>query len=156
MDASRRKNGTVQLVFATEEASVLLELPRQLRDMLIREDQSELATRRLLPRVSTDARVAAEYKALVGDELRQSKLERIDLFETTIRNAEVGKKSVKFNLTPEQYEIWIGFLNDMRLMIGSQLNITEEWDPDYDTLDPDEWLYLVLTSIQCQLIDLGF
>lgn len=156
MKARRKKNGSVELAFATQEAALLLELPRQLRDTLIRHNEADPATARLLPRVSTNPVVAAEYKALVGDELRRSKLERVDQFETTIQNAEVGRSKVVFKLSPEEYEIWIGFLNDMRLMVGSQLNITEDWDPDYETLDPDEWLYLVLTSIQCQLIDLGF
>jgi len=156
MKAKRKKNGTVELSFATEEAAILLELSRQLRDTLIRQNEADPATARLLPRVSTNPKVAAEYKALVGDELRRSKLERVDEFEATIRNAEVGRSKVLFKLSPEEYEIWIGFLNDMRLMIGSQLDISEDWDPDFDTLDPDEWLYLVLTSMQCELIDLGF
>lgn len=156
MNAKRKKNGTVELAFAAEEAAMLLELPRQLRDTLVAQKKNDPATARLLPKASTNPHVAAEYNALVGDELRQSKLERVDLFESTIAKAEVGRKRIVFKLSPEEYEIWIGFINDMRLMVGTQLDITEDWDPDYETVDPEEWLYLMLTSLQCQLIELGF
>jgi len=88
----------------------------------------------------------------VGDALRQSKLERIDLFEGTLQTAEISRKGVRIVLNAEAYEVWLGFFNDMRLLLGTRLDVQEGWEPDEDS-SSEEWLYYQITYLQCILLE---
>lgn len=153
MQARVRRNGDILLGFAPEEAALLLDLPNQLRTLLAKEDYSDPALCRLLPSGSTDSRTAKEFKALIGDHILQTKLTRIDEFENSLNKAVVGKSGVSFKLDGEAYETWLGFLNDMRLLIGTTIEITDDdWEPDPERID--HLTYIHLTYIQGQLLEL--
>src|SRR5207237_496469 len=64
-----------------------------------------------------DAEASAEYARLMHDDLLQGHLDAIDVMATT---AEASK------LDDEQVAAWLAALNDIRLVLGTRLDVTEE------------------------------
>ena len=45
---------------------------------------------------------------------------------------------VQMELAEEDLALWLGFFHDMRLLIGTKLDITDEsWEKEIDPRDPD-------------------
>jgi len=137
------------------EAMVLRELPERLRGLLQDPDFTERAVRRILPPGHRNLEDEAEFRALVGADLQASKLARVDAFERSLLDAEQIKNEVSVVLDPETFEMWLGFINDIRLLLGTELDIDEEWDlSEEDEMSPEEELYAFLSWLQGALIQL--
>src|SRR5438132_503688 len=108
----RTKRGDFELTLPDVERRALRALPGQLRKLVEARDAS---TRRLFPPAHTDdPKRQAEYEELVGDDLREQRLRALALIEETIDSRLV---------TEEQLLGWLGALNDIRLVFGTQLGI---------------------------------
>lgn len=73
----------------------------------------------------------AEYQSLVRDDLLERRLVALDTVEETL-DADI--------ITEDHLMAWMGVVNDLRLVIGTRLDVSEDmdWvDPD----DPDAPLY---------------
>ena len=109
---------------------MLRELPRQLRELIEHEDPtSDPAMARLYPPAYLDDPIRnLEYERLAGDDLTSDRLEAIERMEGTL-DAE--------RLTEDQVLAWLGVLNDLRLVLGTRLEITEETtEDDFPSDDP--------------------
>jgi len=96
----------------------------QLRELLLVDDGSELT--RLYPTAyPDDADRQADYHAVVHDQLLMARLEAIDVVESTIDAEE---------LTVDQADAWLTTVNQIRLVLGTKLDVTE----DDHTIDPDD------------------
>lgn len=119
----RRRDGTYRVRLPQEERDVLAALPGQLREALA---AGEPTLYRLFPPAFADDDAAnAEYARLVGSTLLEGKLRALAELERTAR-AE--------SLTEEEVRTWLGALESLRLVLGTQLDVTEE---SYGPLDPD-------------------
>ena len=49
-------------------------------------------------------------------------------------------------LTSDEAQAWLGALNDLRLALGTRLDVTEDWHAQAAALDPDDPA-LVLFSV---------
>jgi Domain of unknown function (DUF2017) len=97
-----------------EEREVLRALPPQLREILDTDDPS---LRRLHPPAyQDDPERDAEYRRLVGDDLLRQRLQALEVMEATIDAA---------TLDQEQMTAWLGAINDLRLVFGTRLDVTE-------------------------------
>ena len=87
-----------------------------------------------------------EYTQLMREDLRNGRLAAINVLEETIDGNE---------LTEEQLLSWMGALNDIRLVIGTRLDVTEDMDEldDDDPRAPMFGLYQYLTWLQSDVID---
>jgi Domain of unknown function (DUF2017) len=86
--------------------------------------------KRLLPDASDDPEQAAEFRRLTDGDLRRLKNEAL---ESMI--GDLGAERVE--LTEESAATWVQALNDVRLALGTRLDVTEEGE-ERDALRPDD------------------
>jgi hypothetical protein len=127
----RTKRGEFDLRLPRAEREILRALPDQLRELLRSTDPT--VGRLFPPAYQDDPERNAEYARLVGDDLLADKLKSLEIMEATIDARRISE---------EQVLAWLGALNDLRLTIGTRLDVTEDLDPEAipDT-DPQARLY---------------
>lgn len=114
----RSRGGGFDLRISEPEREVLMTLPGTLRALLLSGDGDDPALRRLYPSAFTDDEEAsAEFDSIVHDDLLHQRLEAIDTMERTL-GAE--------HLTEDELLAWLAALNDLRLVLGVRLAVTEE------------------------------
>lgn len=128
----RERDGTFALRLSEEEQVVLKSLVAQLRTLLRLEGSGQLdeasGVRRLFPvAYPDDPDRQEEYRALVHDELLAARLAAIDEVEETITLP---------NVDEAQLATIMRTLNDLRLVLGTRLDVSE--DDATDLIDPDD------------------
>jgi Domain of unknown function (DUF2017) len=115
----RTRRGDFELRLQASERDVLRALPDQLRALIENEDPtSDPAMARLYPPAYEDDPIRnLEFERIVGDDLTSQRLASIAAMERSI-DAD--------RLTEDQVLSWLGVLNDLRLVLGTRLEITEE------------------------------
>ena len=122
----RRRDGTYRVSLPAEERDVLAGLPEQLRDALA---AGEPTLYRLFPPAFEDDDTAnTEYAGLVGGGLLQGKL---------LALAELERTAHAESLSEDELRTWLGGLESLRLVLGTQLDVTEESYGPFDPNDPD-------------------
>jgi hypothetical protein len=128
----RRTRKGIEVSLPDEERELLTELAAQLRELILADEDPNL--RRLYPTAhAQDARLDDEYQSLVHGTLVEGRLGALDTLDATI-DAKV--------LTDEQLGCWMGAVNDLRLVLGTRLDVSEE-DHDVDPDAPDAAARLV-------------
>ena len=154
----RRKKNHYQLVFLASQFEMLQALPIELRDVLEDMDGESPAIQRLFPAASSDDQVNREFQELAAQDIRERKLENLVIFEGTLEKArhENVVKLVFVKITAEEFEFWVGFLNDMRLLLGTDIGISDDyWDAQAayeETGDERIVLYGYLSYLQGKLL----
>lgn len=91
-------------------------------------------TRRLFPDAFEDPEESAKFRELVGDELRAGKLAAVNELDEQL----AGEGSAAIALEPDSVQDLLAVLTDMRLAIGSRLDVTEEMmQTEPDPSDPE-------------------
>ncbi|HEX3541109.1 MAG TPA: DUF2017 family protein [Acidimicrobiales bacterium] len=135
----RVRAGVYQVNLSAEERRLLRDLPRQLRDLLAQTDDPAL--RRLFPPAYVDdPEGEAEYRRLMGDDLLQGRQAALETMAASIDQPELDE---------EQVTAWLSSLNDLRLVLGTQLDIQEDDDPQNT---PAHQLYYYLTMLEDSVI----
>jgi hypothetical protein len=142
----RTRRGDFQLKLPQVERDVLRSLPTQLRQLLGTDDP---ALERLFPPAYRDDPLAqADYEEMVHGELISKKLTSIDVMEQTIDTE---------RLTEEQLLAWLGAINDLRLVLGTRLEVTqemyEEEMPDDDARAPTYAVFAYLGWLEGQVVE---
>lgn len=142
----RTRRGHYRLKLPPHEREILRSLPGQLRELLGTDDP---AVRRLFPPAyEDDADRQAEYEGLVSPELTRDRLDALAVVERTIDASK---------LTEEEVTAWLGALNDLRLVLGTRLNVTEdmyeEGLPDDDPSSPAFALFAYLGWLEEQIVE---
>ena len=121
----RTRRGDFELKLPAEERAVLEALAPQLR-ALLDGDLADPSLRRLFPTAyAEDPERDREYHALVRDELADRRRTAVDTLLATLDDP---------RLTEEQLTAWMGAINDLRLVLGTRLDVSEETD----LVDPDD------------------
>lgn len=150
----RAKGGGFELRLPDEERKLLGELLPQLRELLTAGAAStpgsavpDGSLRRLFPPAyANDAELDAEYQSMVHDELLERRLAALDRVEETLSAAKVDE---------EHLLGWMGAINDIRLVLGTRLDVSEEMEP-IDVDDPEAPAFAVydyLTWLLGEIID---
>jgi Domain of unknown function (DUF2017) len=107
---------------------LLVELCRQSRLLLEHEDpSSDPALDRLFPPAYPDDPLAdLEFEKTLGDAPKRARLAAI---ETVERTADAD------HLTEDELLAWIAVVNDLRLILGTRLEVTEDPDDEGPALD---------------------
>ena len=139
-------DGAYTLALDEEERAVLRRLSGELRALVEADDP---AVARLFPAAfRDDAEAAAEFDRLVRDSLVGG---RVAALATLDRTADAER------LEHDELEAWCGALNDMRLVLGEKIGITEDVyarsiDPR-DPRAPDLALYGWLSWFQGEIVE---
>jgi hypothetical protein len=138
----RMEDGRFEVRLSGQERSLLRSLPAALDDLLVAEP-ADPSLRRLFPPAYEDAELEAEYQGLVGEELLGGhRASLLALAETVDRE----------HVSEEEIHVWLAALNDLRLVLGTRLGVTEEtYEDGIDETDPqadDLALYAYLTWLQ--------
>lgn len=103
---------------------------------------------------------AAEFRRYTENDLRAGKRENaLAVIHSLNELSAAGEGGAVLKLTPDQSRRWLGALNDLRLAIGSRLEVTDEDDtddlyrlPDEDPRKPMVMAYLWLGGLQETLV----
>ncbi len=140
-----RRRGEIRLRLPEHERDVLRQLPGQLRDLLGTDDDD---LRRLFPPAYGDDEEAnAEYRRLTRGQLLEGRMRALRVLEETVDSE---------RLDEAQLEAWVGALNDLRLVLGTRLDVDEsiyasEISPN-DPRAPELALYAYLSWLQEQAV----
>jgi hypothetical protein len=148
---------TLVVSLAPQEVELLEQLPTQLRQVFDA-PASDPAAARLFPRAyldPTEEEAEAEFEALVQPELLRDRLDALELVTGSFGRAVVVGEWREIALTPDDVAAWLGVLNDVRLVLGTRLGITEDERRITDD-DPNLAAYAIydwLTYLQGELIE---
>ena len=143
----RGAGGEVILRLPSEERFLLRRLASELRSQLeAAPDDPEL--RRLSPPAYEDEEDQAAYRDLTAHELLGGRLQALDVLAETVDSN---------RLSGERADAWLRALNDLRLVLGTRLEVgeqtlLEDLHPD-DPRAPDLVVYAYLSWLQEQLVE---
>ena len=107
------------------------------------------ALARLFPNgYSDDEHASADFRRFTEQDLRAQKLAAL----TSVRDS-LNDWTGKSSITAQQAQDWLKAINDLRLVLGTRLEINEVSDRDHETDEPGMQLYNYLTYLQGTLID---
>jgi hypothetical protein len=142
----RDSRGGVRLDFDEQELLLLRELLAELQTLL--EDPDDPAVRRLFPPAHDDLESEEQYRSLVRGQLVGGRADAL----ATVRRT-IGRDT----LSPKEADAWLRAFNDLRLVLGTRLDVTE--DVDFEGLDPREprgrdlAVYAYLSWLQEELVE---
>jgi hypothetical protein len=97
---------------------------------------------------SDDEHASADFRRFTEQDLRAQKLAALDTVQSTL-----GGWTGKSSISAEQAQDWLKALNDLRLVLGTRLEIADEVETDFEADEPGIQLYNYLTYLQGTLID---
>lgn len=145
----RRTRRGFDLRLPMAERDVLRSLPAQLGALLDEGDRQDPAMRRLFPPAHLDdADAAAEFDGFVRDDLTEQRRNALAEMERTV---DAGR------LSEEELLAWLAVVNDLRLILGVRLAVSEETDPaDYaadDEAAGSYALYAYLSYLEEEMVE---
>lgn len=142
----RDPSGGVRLRLGAGERELLLGLLSELELLLV--DTEDPAVRRLFPPAHEDRESEEQFRTLVRDGLVSGRLAALRAMQATLGSDVLGA---------EDAEAWLRALNDLRLVLGTRLDVSEEID--YEQVDVSEpegrdlAVYGYLSWLQEELVD---
>jgi Domain of unknown function (DUF2017) len=137
----RTPEGDVLLRLSPEERALLVALAGELRAQL---DGStdDPSFRRLFPPAYEDAKDEQAFRELAADELLNGRREALDVLAATARAD---------RLSAQEADAWLRALNDLRLVLGTRLDVQEGTLLDQPQT-PELAIYGYLSWLQEQLV----
>lgn len=125
----RTRRGDFELRIPSGERDVLRELPEQLRELIRDGDAEDPALKRLYPSAFLDDEAAAaEFDGFVRDDLTAQRMQALDTMARTLDQP---------RLTEDELSSWLAAINDLRLVLGVRLAVTEDSEPADFAADPE-------------------
>jgi hypothetical protein len=144
---ARTREGDFRLSLAAGERELLRTLPGELLEKLAG-DREDPDLSRLFPPAYEDDAAETEYRQLMHEELLDGRRDALRVLQATIDRE---------RLSEEELQAWLGALNDLRLVLGSRLGVTEEiYERELDPSDPqarDLAVYVYLTWLQEHVVE---
>jgi hypothetical protein len=146
-----RRRGHARIRLEAVESALLTTLLDDLEGALQTLPGEDPVRQRLFPAAYPgDDEATEEFRLLTEDSLRDGKAQRLGDCR-----AELPSGEGEIDLDEEAAQRWLTVLNDLRLVIGTSLDVSEDDDPAIDPADPDAQLraiYQWLTALQDSLI----
>lgn len=145
----RVRGGGYQLKLGDDERALLRSLPGQLL-ALLSEGPDDPSLRRLFPPAygGDHAELEAEYQHYMRDDLLARHREALEVLASTA-DADT--------LTDEQLSAWLAALNQLRLVLGTRLDVSEDSAGDIPSPDDPTYplvsLYHYLSFLQDSVVD---
>jgi Domain of unknown function (DUF2017) len=141
----RGRGGTIRVDLDPEERALLRQVAAELT-ALLDEPPGDPSLRRLRPPAHEDATLERDYQMLTRPQLDAA---RKSALATLARTADQDR------LSGDEADAWLRVLNDARLVLGTRLDIAEDFDwstVEDDPRAPELAVYAYLSWIQEQLI----
>jgi len=123
----RTRRGTYELRIPANERAVLRRLIEEMRELLPTADPS--VGRLFPPAYEDDAEANEEYSRLMRDDQMAERAAALDAFERTVDERRISEDDLL---------AWMGSINDLRLVLGTRLQVTEEmYDRPIDDRTPN-------------------
>ena len=140
---------------SADERALLLNLLGELESLLDEPHGSDMVEQRLFPDAYDDESDAAAFHELVGNELRDWKVRSVRAVKERVQ----GRGPLETSIPEDEIEQWLTALTDLRLAIGTRLDVTEEMmETEIDPEDPEgaalsvlHWLGWLQESILGQI-----
>ena len=143
----RGEGGGVELRLSREERSLLAGVVAELR-ALLEGAPGDPSLRRLFPPAYDEAEDESAYRDLMGGELLEGRLAALELVAQTLDQE---------RLDAEEADAWLRALNDLRLVLGTRLDVREDTFAEQlrqdDPRAPALAIYAYLSWMQEQLIE---
>jgi hypothetical protein len=141
----RARDGTFQLRISDDERDLIASLAGQLRDLLL-SDETDGLERLFPPGYANDPDRDQEYQQLTHDELLTKRLASVDIVEQTVTESVLDE---------DQINAWMGAVNDLRLVLGTRLDVTEDMDDIAldDPRAPAFAVYHYLTYLLAEIVN---
>ena len=97
---------------------------------------------------SDDEHASADFRRFTEQDLRAQKVAAL----TSVRDS-LSDWTGKSSISAQQAQDWLKAINDLRLVLGTRLEINEVSDRDHESDEPGMQLYNYLTYLQGTLID---
>lgn len=142
----RTPDGGVRLRLSRDERRLLVTLATELRTLLD-DEPGDPSLQRLFPPAYDDDADERAYRDLMGSELLNGRREALEVLARTAKQK---------RLSADEADAWLRALNDLRLALGTRLDVQE--DTLLDELRPDDprahglAVYGYLSWIQEQLV----
>jgi hypothetical protein len=147
---TRTRAGDYKLRLDPAERALLSNLPDQLEALLSSPspELEDAAVRLFPPAYVGDQERDAEYQRLMRSELVRRRIEAVAMVRETLDAP---------RLTAEQLDAWLRVLNDVRLVLGTVLDVSEDEDPtdiDPEAEDaPQRVAYVMLSALVSDAVD---
>jgi Domain of unknown function (DUF2017) len=137
----------------SQESDLLRDLVRQMRVLLKESASEDPVHKRLFPSAYESDEDSESFREMTSGDLTSLKLEALDVVDEAVGRRDKGVTT----LSQEEGEAWVRALTDMRLVIGTRLDVTEETmsvepEPDDPTAAPMQILHW-LGWLQESIID---
>jgi uncharacterized protein DUF2017 len=140
--------GDFRLRLSVGERELLRELPAELLGLLTAEPDDPVLERLFPPAYEDDEAEEIEYQRLMHGELVDGRREALRVLETT---------ADRERLAANELHAWLGALNDLRLVLGTRLGVSEEvYERDLDPRDPQAYdlaVYAYLSWLQEHVVE---
>ncbi len=147
---TRRRDGRFDLRLSEDVRELLRSLAAQMTDLLDSEPDDP-SLRRLFPTAYPDDPFRdAEYQVMSGDRLRDGRRTSYEVLAATADQQDVSEDDLNALMRA---------VNDVRLVVGTRLDVSEEDEMlglDADPDDPEtqlRWLYEVLSFLEVEIVD---
>lgn len=144
------RRGTTRLRLNEAERGVLSGLIEDLAAALDQLAGDDPVRVRLFPDgYRDDDGAAAEFRTMTESALLTQRRERLDECRAEMRSDR------EISLDADGLERWLMMLNDLRLALGTRLDIREDDEPSFDPADPQthsRQVYYWLTALQDRLV----
>jgi len=151
----RRRGDEILARLEPAEVRIVALLLDQLEQLLTAESEDvagdPVITRLLPPGHRSDPELAADYRELTESALRAGKADDL----ATVR-ASLPLDGGTVRLDPEQATAWLRTSNDLRLALGTRLDVQEDTEPPEDLASEEGQqlaVYYWLTGLQGSLVD---
>jgi uncharacterized protein DUF2017 len=142
----RTRRGRFQIRLPAEERGLLRRLAAELRELLGTDDPA--LARLYPPGHASDPETDEQYRELVRGDLTAQRLAGLQVLERTVDASDLDE---------EEVGSWLAVLNDMRLVLGTRLDVTEEMNeqglPPGDPRAELFEVYRYLTWFQWQVVE---
>ncbi|MGH2703361.1 MAG: DUF2017 family protein [Actinomycetota bacterium] len=112
----------IGLPLDSRESGILRDLVRQMRALLKESESEDPVHKRLFPSAYEDDEDSESFRDMTSGDLTSMKLESLDVVDEAVGRRDKGITT----LSQEEGEAWVRALTDMRLAIGTRLEVTEE------------------------------
>lgn len=146
-----RRRGVIRMQLEQVESALLDTLLDDLDGAIGTLPLNDPVRQRLFPAGYQDDDAAGEFRELTESSLRDSKTQRVGQCR-----AELPDGAGTLELSAEDAERWLTVLNDLRLAIGTRLEITEDEPMEVDPASSDAQtraVYHWLTALQDSLVN---